>query len=230
MRKITRYAAWLMAGVAVTPVPAQQVDWPSTRLAHPKRAVIGPYNAVFLSGSDGIERVAQGYVADETLPAMPQWTLHAWIKPTAIAKGETPVVSLGKPGSTTARLFALDDGRPLFRLADRTIRAVSPLAAERWHLLVATGDGAQLRLFVDGRPVGSAQGDAPPPAAWIALGPRLPHQPGFAGKIAGADARADTARRERRSRRWRNGRPTMRSSGSRMPARRGRCRQRPNTG
>jgi hypothetical protein len=185
MRKVTSYAALLLTGAAVAQVSAQQVDWPSTRIVHPKQSVIGPYNAVFLSGSDGIERPAQGYVAGETLSGMPQWTLRAWIKPTAVPTGLVPVAAIGKPGSATARAFALEDGRPRFTLSGKTVKGGGAITPDRWHLLVATGDGATVRFYVDGRAAGTMQAEAAPPAAIVALGPRLAGLPGFAGRIAG---------------------------------------------
>jgi hypothetical protein len=87
MNGIKALAVWLIASVAAGPVMAQQIDWPSSRLAHPKRAEIGPYNAVFLQGSDGIWHPAQGYGADEHLPEAGQWTLRVWVKPSALPRG-----------------------------------------------------------------------------------------------------------------------------------------------
>lgn len=87
MNGVKAFAVWLIAGVAAGPVMAQQIDWPSSRLAHPKRAEIGPYNAVFLQGSDGIWHPAQGYGADEHLPEAGQWTLRVWVKPSALPRG-----------------------------------------------------------------------------------------------------------------------------------------------
>ncbi|MBD8699648.1 beta galactosidase jelly roll domain-containing protein [Sphingomonas sp. CFBP 13714] len=210
MSAIRIYTASLCAGVAAMQGPAQaaaqQVDWPSSRIAHPKRAAIGPYNAVFLAGSDGLERPVQGYAADEALPPMPQWTMRAWINPTLLPKGRVPVAAIGNPAGAAARVFALDDGKPVFQMGSTTLRATAAITRESWHLLTATADAGRVRFFVDGRLVGTAAAEAMPPATGVvALGPRLPGQAGFAGRIAafaldpvllGAPAIASLARRQ----------------------------------
>ncbi|MGK6323200.1 glycosyl hydrolase 2 galactose-binding domain-containing protein [Sphingomonas sp. DT-51] len=163
---------------------AQQIEWPSSRIAHPKRARIGPYSATFLSGSDGIEWLAQGYAADERLPEAPRWTFSAWIKPTQLARGRVPVAAIGRVGDAAARVLSLDDGRPMFTLGDVTIGASRPIAAGRWQLLAVTADAGTLRLYVDGRLVGSARGTASAPRALVALGTRVAGREGYAGLIA----------------------------------------------
>ncbi|SDA24603.1 LamG-like jellyroll fold domain-containing protein [Sphingomonas sp. NFR15] len=183
--RIKAYAACLIASGVSAQLAAQQIEWPSSRIAHPKQATIGPYNAVFLAGSDEVRHLAQGYVAGEALPATSQWTLRMWIKPTRDADGRIVLAAIGAPDSAAGRQFALDDGRPAFELGGVRISATARIAAGRWHLLVASADGAAVRFFVDGRLVGT-RGIQPPPAeAVVVMGPRLPGRPGFAGHIAG---------------------------------------------
>ncbi|WP_084455513.1 glycosyl hydrolase 2 galactose-binding domain-containing protein [Novosphingobium rosa] len=183
MNGIKALAACLIAGVAAGPVMAQQIDWPSSRIAHPKRAEIGPYNAVFLSGSDGIEHPAQGYGADEHLPDAAQWTLRVWVKPSALPKGRAPVAGIGK--GEDLRSLALEDGKPVFAAGGAIIRAAQPVTAGSWHLLVASGDGEVVRFSVDGAPAGSAKARLVTPTGLVVLGAREPGAPGFAGHIAG---------------------------------------------
>jgi len=185
MSRVKAYAACLTVSVASVPVLAQQIDWPSSRIAHPKRAVIGPYNAVFLAGSDELRHVAQGYVAGEPLPASRAWTLRAWIKPSTLAKGHVAIAAIGAPDSATARRFALDDARPVFEMGGVRLRAGAPLSAGRWHLLVASSDGGVVRFLADGKRAGVAQIEPPAADALVVMGPRLAGEAGFAGHIAG---------------------------------------------
>ncbi|SEM75787.1 Glycosyl hydrolases family 2, sugar binding domain [Sphingomonas gellani] len=184
MSRINAYAACLIASVAGAQVLAQQINWPSSRIAHPKRAVIGPYNAAFLAGSDGLEHVAQGYTAEERLPDASQWTLHAWVKPTALPEGRATIGSIGKPEGGAGWSLALDRGRPVFVAGGTTVFARQAIAAGRWHLLVATSDAGRLRFFVDGRLAGSGRVDSAAPLATVLLGQRQPVGSAFAGLIA----------------------------------------------
>jgi hypothetical protein len=183
MNGIKACAFALIASVAAAPLAAQQIDWPSSRIAHPKRAEIGPYHATFLAGSDGIEHSAQGYAVDEHLPESRQWTLRVWIKPAALPKGRAMVAGIGK--GEDLRAFGLEDGRPVFTAHGLTLRAAQLISAGRWHLLVASGDGEALSFCVDGGPAVPAKAQLQAPTGLVTLGAREPGGPGFAGQIAG---------------------------------------------
>jgi hypothetical protein len=186
MTSLTIHAGVALAVLAAASAGAQQIDWPSSRISHPKRATIGPYHSTFLAGSDGLELLAQGYAADELLPDTPRWTLSAWIKPNQVSRGLVPVAAIGRPGDRGARSLALDDGRPAFTLGATTIRAPRAVSPGRWHLLAVTADGGALRLYVDGRPAGSARtATPPPPSALVVIGARVAGFPGYAGQVAG---------------------------------------------
>ncbi|PNU02284.1 glycosyl hydrolase [Novosphingobium guangzhouense] len=155
-------------------------------MPHPKLDVIGPYDARFLQGSDTIEHLPQGYAEGETLPAMPRWTMQVWIKPSHLPKGRAVIARFGAGESTASRQFVLENGRPAFTLGSAVLRAGDALKAGHWHLLVATGDGAALQFYVDGRRVGSGKAAAAGPvAALIAMGPRGEGTAGFAGDLSG---------------------------------------------
>jgi hypothetical protein len=164
---------------------AQQVDWPSPRLARPKLAEIGPYNAAFIAGGDGIVRKAQGYAEGEHLPAASQWSLSGWIKVDRAAKGRVVVGGVGQVDDGGARLLALIDGRPTLLVGSAVVSGGAALPTGEWHHLAATAETGQVRLFVDGREIAEDRADAPPPVGIVSIGPRLFGQPGFTGRVAG---------------------------------------------
>ncbi|KQN39294.1 glycosyl hydrolase [Sphingomonas sp. Leaf407] len=170
----------LLAGTAA----AQQVDWPSPRLARPKMDVIGPYDAVFIAGADTIARPAQGYAEGETLPASPQWTLSAWIRPARITAGRAIVGGIGPAAGPRSRALALVDGRAALLVGDTLVRGGPVLAAGRWHHLIAIGDGDRIRLLLDGREVAAGRAAIEPAPALVTIGPRLPGLPFFTGHVA----------------------------------------------
>ena len=184
MSRFNAYAMCLIASAAGAQVAAQQINWPGTRIAHPKRGVIGPYNAAFLPGSDAIEHVAQGYTTEEALPEASQWTLHAWVRPTRVTEGRAAIGSLGKSDSDGAWTVAMDGGRPVFLAAGTVVASKRSIAAGRWHLVAVTSDAGRLRLYVDGRLTGSGRAKLTAPLATIVLGSRQPAGPAFAGQIA----------------------------------------------
>jgi hypothetical protein len=204
MNRKTSNAAWLIASALTAQVAAplagqaaaQQIAWPSTRIPHPKLDVLGPYDARFLQGSDGLEHLPQGYTEGETLPQRDRWTMRVWVKASQLPHGRAILASFGVPGTPSARQFAIEDGRALFALGGTELRPATKLTADRWHLLIATaerkGDGTALRLYVDGRLAASGTASAlAPAAALVAMGPRIAGAPGFAGDLAGLTLEPD---------------------------------------
>lgn len=189
MKTKTVHAACLIACVLTAQTmgavaSAQQIAWPSSRIDRPKLDVIGPYDAHFLQGSDTLEHLPQGYAEGETLPEMARWTMQVWVKPSHLPKDRAIIAAFGTPDA--GRQFAVEDGRATFAAAGSSLRASGKLTADRWHLLVATGDGASLKFYVDGRLAASGKSGAMAPAkALVAMGPRIDGEPGFAGYLAG---------------------------------------------
>jgi hypothetical protein len=177
---------WLLAGsLALAGVaPAQQVDWHSPRLPRPRLDTIGPYNARFIAGGDGIARPAQGYADGEMLLPAPRWTLSAWIKPERRSPGRIVVGGLGVPGQAGSRALALADGRAALLLGDTMLVGGSPLPLGGWHHVAATDRDGELRLFLDGKPVARGRAPASAPAALVVIGPRTAGEPGFTGAVA----------------------------------------------
>ncbi|USI74851.1 glycosyl hydrolase 2 galactose-binding domain-containing protein [Sphingomonas morindae] len=178
---------WRAAGLALVPAlaVAQQVEWPSPRLPQPRLAVIGPYNAVFLAGGDGIARPAQGYTPGDPLPEAALWSLRAWVRVDRSMPGLVAVAGIGTAADPARRLLALRDGQPLLAIGAAQVAGGPRLAPGGWHHIAARVDHGLARLYVDGRPV--AQGPVPEtrPEAAVLIGPRAPGTPGFAGAVAG---------------------------------------------
>ncbi|WP_294391454.1 LamG-like jellyroll fold domain-containing protein [uncultured Sphingomonas sp.] len=170
----------LLAGIA----PAQQVDWPSPRLARPKLATIGPYNAAFVAGGDGIVRPVQGYAEGESLPPAPRWTLSAWIKPERASPGRVIVGGVGATAGAGLRALALIDGRPALLVGDTLVTGPDPLPLGQWYHLAATSEDGAVRLLLDGQEIAHGAADAPAPLAVIAVGPRIAGEPVFTGRVA----------------------------------------------
>ena len=169
-------------------VAAQQVEWASPRLARPKLAVLGPYDAEFIAGGDGIVKPAQGYAEGERWQASRDWTVAAWVKPARQVAGRVIVGGVGAAGAADARALALVDGRPAMLVGDLLVSGGAPLATDRWHHLVAIGRGDTLSLFLDGRQIATRrlpQAAPAAPEAIVVIGPRSIGQPVFTGRIAG---------------------------------------------
>ncbi|WP_445192616.1 glycosyl hydrolase 2 galactose-binding domain-containing protein [Sphingomonas sp. Tas61C01] len=167
-------------------VTAQQVDWPSPRLPRPKLAVLGPYDAAFIAGGDGIAKPAQGYAEGERWRPGPAWTVSAWVKPARQVAGRVIVGGVGNPGASDARSLALVDSRAAVLVGDIVLSAGAPLARDRWHRLAAIGDGDTLSLFLDGRRIATRTlPRLADPVAIVTIGPRVPGQPVFTGRVAG---------------------------------------------
>ncbi|WP_242153257.1 glycosyl hydrolase 2 galactose-binding domain-containing protein [Sphingomonas sp. BAUL-RG-20F-R05-02] len=177
---------WLLVGgLALAGVsPAQQVEWPSPRLPRAKLDTIGPYNARFIAGGDGISRPAQGYVDGELLPPAPRWTLSAWIKAERRSSGRVVVGGLGTAGQAGSRTLILADGRAALLLGDKLLVGGHPLPPRRWHHVAAVDQDGELRLFLDGEQVASGTAPASAPAALVVIGPRSPGHTPFAGAVA----------------------------------------------
>jgi hypothetical protein len=191
------HARWRMAlgalGMLAATSSAQQVNWQSPRLAQPKLDVIGPYNARFIAGADGIEKLPQGYAEGDTLPAMPRWTLTAWVSQQRPTSGRAIVGGIGAAGDPTSLALALVDGRPALLVGDTVVQGPVALTAGEWHHLAATSENGRLRLFVDGRDVAQGSAAMAPLPALVTIGPRRFGQPAFAGRVAGLTLRPQLA-------------------------------------
>ena len=179
-------ARWTRALVALAAVlvTAAAPPPPEARVA-----VVGPYNAEFPAGGDGIAKAIPGYASGERLEASADWTIAAWIKPSRTAPERAVVASLGGAHDPGCRTLALTDGVPTLIAGSVVVRGGAPLAPGSWHYLAGVARGGLLTLFVDGRAIArSAYVQTASPLATVEIGPRVLGEPVFAGRIAGMEA------------------------------------------
>jgi beta-galactosidase/beta-glucuronidase len=189
--------------------PAQQVPAPS----EPPPPSYGPWNAVILPGGDGLrEKLAE---TDTILQAESPWTLLAWVNAEDPVTGSELIAGVGSPDSEYPRYLAIAAGKvELYLGQNNRIEGSATIGPGQWHLLAATFDGSQFRLYADGSPLNNVaprQSGEPASDTNLLLGtaePTLEIAPAqtkgwdhFGGKIAGLellrDALAPEAIRQR---------------------------------
>jgi glycosyl hydrolase family 2/Ig-like domain-containing protein/concanavalin A-like lectin/glucanase superfamily protein len=109
----------------------------------------GPFNATFLAGGDGLKKPLGK--DDSVLRADLPWSLYAWVKPAEASKGPSLVAGFGDPSEEFSRYLAINDEQAILWMGkDNSLSGPASLAPGKWHLLAATFDGAQFRLYSDG--------------------------------------------------------------------------------
>jgi hypothetical protein len=132
----------------------------------------GPFNAVFLADGDGLTKTLGKN--DSVLGANSPWSLYAWVKPGQALQGASLVAGLGDPAEEFPRYLALDGGRALLWMGKgNSLSGSAPLGAGKWHLLAATFDGEQFRLYSDGAQVGSGTLDLGSVSPLLEIAPPL---------------------------------------------------------
>jgi hypothetical protein len=155
-------------------------------LAAPLNAatVLGPYNAEFPAGGDGLAKPLPGLLQDVIISASEPWTLSGWIAPSEMPSGEAIIAGVGHPARGGRFLTLRADGVGVWT-GRGEVSAKLPLHPNQWRFVAATSDGARISLYVDGARVGEGapiQSDA---RATALLAPRgaVGFQP-YAGRIA----------------------------------------------
>ncbi|HEY8671646.1 MAG TPA: LamG-like jellyroll fold domain-containing protein, partial [Terriglobales bacterium] len=147
----------------------------------------GPFNGIFLPDGDGLEKKIAA--RDSVLRAESPWSLYGWVWIDEAPKTLTLVAGFGDPQEEYSRYLALDSGKVvLWAGKDNSFDSTAVLSPAKWHLLAATFDGSDFRLYADGSQLAKGK---------LALGtvspilqmapPVLPSATGqhFGGKIAG---------------------------------------------
>ncbi len=114
-------------------------------VVHDARRVDTPYGrALFLDGQLGYVDCGNPSALDlrKTI------TLEAWVYPTQVPKGEVGL--LGK-GTDSYALTYYRGGRCWFYISDGAHHCSARIAPNHWYHLVATYDGASMRLHVNGK-------------------------------------------------------------------------------
>ncbi|OYQ37300.1 glycoside hydrolase family 2 [Niveispirillum lacus] len=160
----------------------------------------GPFDAEFPAGGDGIAKpkLEEKQSPGAPVPANAPFTLYGWVQAEAAgAKGRTLLGGFATAdGKAPAWFLALSDGKPAVLAGDTLITGGKALAAGQWAFMAASFDGSNIRLYVDGKEVGSGVARTPAAMAQIQLAPRrsrtatfVPSDAiAFAGRLAGFSA------------------------------------------
>src|SRR5271156_1906241 len=112
----------------------------------------GPWNAVILPGGDGLHATLNGN--DTVLQAESPWTLVVWVNAEDAAAGRELIAGVGAPNSEYPRYLAIAPGKvELYLGKNNNLEGSAAINPGKWHLLAATFDGAQFRLYADEAPV-----------------------------------------------------------------------------
>jgi hypothetical protein len=165
----------------------------------------GPYNAVFLADGPGLTKPSAGpygqppppsaAIATDVLDAHARWTLAFWFRPdahseTSTGEGSTLLAGIGEPSAKDARFIGLQGNRLGLWLghgSGHLVAADGALSPADWHFAVAVGDGKNVTLYADGKPVASSASGEGNIAGRIEMAPKP--EPGvtdhhFGGKIS----------------------------------------------
>jgi hypothetical protein len=146
----------------------------------------GPFNGSFLPDGDGLRKPL--VKDDPLLLADSPWTLSAWVKSAEAVSAPSLVAGFGDPEDEFSRYLAVESGQvQLWMGKDNSLTGKASLAPEKWHLLVATFDGEQFRLYSDGTQVAAGRLDLGSVLAVLELAPPFfpsPNWKHFGGMVA----------------------------------------------
>lgn len=109
----------------------------------------GPYNGSFLADGDGLSKAL---LKDDTvLRADSPWSLYAWVQIPEQPSAVTLIAGMGDPTEEYPRYLAYD-GRALslWMGKDNSLTGTATFTPGKWHLVAATFDGNDFRLYSDG--------------------------------------------------------------------------------
>jgi hypothetical protein len=128
----------------------------------------GPYNAVLLPDGAGLRypmtplratpsptesrRTPEPAYQDSVVEAAAPWTLSAWYNPLEAINGRELLAGVGDITGQYPRFLALEPGKAVLWMgAGNELSApLTSLHPNTWHLLTATFDGSEMRLYSDG--------------------------------------------------------------------------------
>jgi len=146
----------------------------------------GPYNGVFLSGGDGIRAPLAAH--DSVLRADSSWSLYCWVRADEPIQNSTLIAGVGDTREEYPRYLGADAHSIFLWMGkDNILSAPVTLTPATWHLLAATFDGTQFRVFSDGARIASGPLLLGSVGAEIQMAPpALPSKDGqhFGGRIA----------------------------------------------
>ena len=174
----------------------------------------GPYNAVFLPDGPGLtkplaapspldsrtaallDRLGLNKEPDQRdvlLEGRATWTLAFWFRSSEALQGSLLLAGIGDPAAEDARYVGVLDGRLALWLgrgvgSGKLLAGEGALSNAPWHFAALVGDGENVTLYADGKPVLThtlAQGDV---AGNLELAPALLERIAdrhFGGQISG---------------------------------------------
>jgi hypothetical protein len=108
----------------------------------------GPYNAKFLIGGDGLKAPLGEH--DTVLLADSAWSLYCWVRLEEPLQGPTLVAGIGETDEEYPRYLGADAHSLFLWMGnENSLRAPVTLVPGEWHLLAATFDGKEFRLYLD---------------------------------------------------------------------------------
>jgi hypothetical protein len=147
----------------------------------------GPYNAVFLPDGEGLKKPLAEH--DSVLRADSPWSLYCWMRTEEPLKAPTLLAGIGNPNEEYSRYLGLNADKLVLRMGeDNSLSVSARLAPAKWHLLAATFDGKDFRLFSDGALVGTGKLDLGSVGPVLQMAPAVSPQSDarhFGGKISG---------------------------------------------
>lgn len=115
-------------------------------------------NAIFLPDGEGLKKPL--VKTDSVLRPDSPWSLYGWVKPAETLKNPSLVAGFGDPEEEFSRYLALDGEHVMLWMGkDNILSAPAALAPGRWHLLAATFNGDEFRIYSDGAEVASGKLD-----------------------------------------------------------------------
>jgi len=153
----------------------------------------GPFNGIFLPDGDGLEKKLAEH--DSVLRADSPWSLSCWIRTKEATKAPSLVAGIGDPTEEYPRYLGIEADRVILWLGkDNSLEAASTLASGEWHLLAATFDGSEFRLYSDGRNIAKGKLDLGSVSGILNMAPPVfpwPNGQHFGGTIAGLTLRRE---------------------------------------
>src|SRR5271163_2693728 len=108
----------------------------------------GPWNAVILPGGDGLHAALNGN--DTILNPDSPWTLLLWVNAEDAAAERELIAGVGAPNGEYPRYLAIEPGKvELYLGKNNSLEGPAAITPGKWHMLAATFDGTQFRLYAD---------------------------------------------------------------------------------
>jgi hypothetical protein len=146
----------------------------------------GPFNGTFLPDGDGVKKSV--VKDDSVLRADSPWSLYGWVKPAEPAEGPALLMGIGEPGDEFSRYLALDSKEVILWMGkENSLSGAASLSPGTWHLLAATFDGGEFRLYSDGIQITRGKldlGSVPPILQMAPAFSPFPNGQHFGGSIA----------------------------------------------